>query len=34
VFSPALVGVRLVLVECCCVGFALVVSVLARFSIN
>jgi hypothetical protein len=34
VFSLALVGGRLVLVGWCCVGFALVVSVLARFPVN
>jgi hypothetical protein len=34
VFSPALVGGRLVLVECYCVGFASVVSVLAWFPVN
>jgi hypothetical protein len=34
VFSPALVGGRLVLVGWGCVGFAPVVSILAQFSIN
>jgi hypothetical protein len=34
VFSPALVGGRLILVGWCCVGFAPVVLVLARFSVN